>query len=379
MMPFSLWYGVGLRENVRLVAVRHECQNRLNRFISVNSTARTVMAPKQTHVSLIAIPDAVISTLAGIYDVLSSFAAVAEIDDAVPLQSPFNVEIIGETGSPVDLASGLPVAPHKSIDDIAATDIVIVPSVLVAGERWETGRYPALVDWLRTVHAKGATLCSACSGIFLLGETGIFDAVETTVHWGYASVFARTYPSIPVAPEKALIVSGERQRLVSSGASTSWHDLVLYLITRRAGPVTAQAIARFYALQWHQEGLAPYIVFIPERNHGDGMVLDAQDWLASHYAVAAPVDEMIVRSGYAERTFQRRFVKATGYTPIVYVQQLRIGEAKRRLERTDEPIDEIGWKVGYEDPAFFHRLFKRTVQMTPGAYRRMFKLPDPGA
>jgi transcriptional regulator GlxA family with amidase domain len=58
------------------------------------------------------------------------------------------------------------------------------------------------------------------------------------------------------------------------------------------------------------------------------------------------------------------------------VQHLRVEEAKRRLERTDQPIDKISWAVGYEDPAFFRRLFKRITRITPGAYRRRFQLLD---
>jgi transcriptional regulator GlxA family with amidase domain len=57
------------------------------------------------------------------------------------------------------------------------------------------------------------------------------------------------------------------------------------------------------------------------------------------------------------------------------VQRLRVEEAKRRLERTIAPIDEIGWNVGYEDPAFFRRLFKPMTGITAGAYRRKFRVP----
>lgn len=92
--------------------------------------------------------------------------------------------------------------------------------------------------------------------------------------------------------------------------------------------------------------------------------------------VADPVEKMAQRSGLTERTFKRRFLSATGYTPLNYVQQLRIEEAKRRLERTDEPVEKIGWLVGYEDPAFFRRLFKRVTGVTPGQYRRQFQLPE---
>jgi transcriptional regulator GlxA family with amidase domain len=131
-----------------------------------------------------------------------------------------------------------------------------------------------------------------------------------------------------------------------------------------------------FALQWHHDGLAPYIVFEGNVEHGDGEILGAQRWLSTHFPVANPVEAMIQRSKLAERTFKRRFASATGLTPIAYVQRLRIEDAKRRLERTDAPVDEIGWRVGYEDGAFFRRLFKRTTGLTPGAYRKRFRLPD---
>ena len=103
--------------------------------------------------------------------------------------------------------------------------------------------------------------------------------------------------------------------------------------------------------------------------------MEAQDWLAAGYAVAAPVTELVERSGLPERTFKRRFARATGYSPIAYVQHVRVEEAKRRLERTSEPVDAISYAVGYEDPASFRRLFKRITGVTPGAYRRKLQLP----
>lgn len=163
---------------------------------------------------------------------------------------------------------------------------------------------------------------------------------------------------------------------MSSGASTSWHDLVLYLIARYAGATTAQEAAWLFALQWHQNGLTPYIVFEGKSDHGDAEIRSAQQWLRGHFSVANPVEQMIKRSRLAERTFKRRFTSATGLTPIAYVQRLRIEDAKRRLERTDASVDEISWRVGYEDSAFFRRLFKRTTGVASGAYRKRFRIPD---
>jgi transcriptional regulator GlxA family with amidase domain len=161
-----------------------------------------------------------------------------------------------------------------------------------------------------------------------------------------------------------------------SGASASWHDLVLYLVARRVGPAAARAIAKFMLLQWHVDGQAPCVVFEAPTDHGNAAVLDAQKWSSDYYSVAAPVEKMVRRSGPAERSFKRRFKRATGHFPIAYIQHVRIEEAKRRLERTNAPIDEVNWAVGYEDPAFFRRLFKRITRITPGANRRKFRLPD---
>ena len=342
-------------------------------------TKRSTRAGSNTlHVSLVALPDAVVSTLFGIFDVMNAFAVMDVSNAGVGAQAPFQIDIVGEAVGPLWLASGVPIDVQRGIDTIEESHIVIVPSVLVRPEGWTKNRYPRLVDWIQRMYDRGAVICSACSGIFLLAETGLYDGKAATVHFGYARVFAATYPAVPIHPERVLVISGLREELVSSGASTSWHDLVLYLIARYAGATSAQEVARRYALQWHQDGLTPYIVFEGRSDHGDGEIQSAQHWLRNHFSVANPVEEMIKRSKLAERTFKRRFANATGLTPIAYVQRLRIEDAKRRLERTDASVDEISWRVGYEDSAFFRRLFKRTTGLAPGAYRKRFRIPEFG-
>jgi transcriptional regulator GlxA family with amidase domain len=331
-------------------------------------------AQRSLHVSIVALPDAVISTLAGLYDVLNG-AMMMGSSGSRPGRS-FKAEIVGELEGPLQLASGVPITVQRTIDAITSTDIIIVPSVLLGPSGWRKNRYSRLLSWAMKMHERGAILCSACSGIFLLAETGLFDGKDATVHFGYARIFAELYPSVSVHPERVLVTAGRRDELVSSGASNTWHDLALYLIARFAGATTAQDIARQFALQWHQDGLTPFMVFEGRSDHGDAEIQAAQKWLAGHFSVAAPVEEMIKRSKLAERTFKRRFVAATGLAPIAYVQRLRIEDAKRRLERTDASIEEISWRVGYEDPAFFRRLFRRAIGMTPGTYRKRFQIPD---
>lgn len=325
------------------------------------------------HVSLLALPDAAVSTLFGIYDVMNSFTLMRM--SSAGLRPPFQVQVVGQASGPLPVASGVSIDVQRSIDTVETTDIVIVPSVLLQPQGWQRGRYPALVEWLQRMHARGALLCSACSGVFLLAETGLFDGRDATVHYGYAGAFSAAYPAVAVHPERVLVISGHHDELVSSGASATWHDMVLYLIARHCGATEAQEVARLFALQWHQDGLTPFMVFEGRSDHGDAEIQSAQRWLAEHFSVASPVEEMIKRSTLAERTFKRRFTGATGLAPIAYVQRLRIEDAKRRLERTEASVDDISWRVGYEDSAFFRRLFKRTTGIAPGAYRKRFRIP----
>ncbi|PSH65408.1 GlxA family transcriptional regulator [Phyllobacterium sophorae] len=334
------------------------------------------MTSEPIHVSLVAIPEAVMSTLSGIFDVMNAFAMIPASGNTRFHAPPFRVEIVGLRPGSLQLASRVPVMVQRSVAALDATDIIIVPSILLEPGGWKKGCHPELVNWLRAMHRRGAILCSACSGIFLLAETGLFDGMDATVHYGYASAFAAAFPAVPIHPERVLVISGKHEDLVTSGASMTWHDLVLYLIGRYAGATEAQAVARFFALQWHQDGLAPYIVFEGRNDHGDLAVQAAQEWIAGNFPVANPLEEMIRRTGLSERTFKRRFTSATGLSPLAYVQRLRIEDAKRRLERTEASVDEISWQIGYEESAFFRRLFKRVTGLAPGAYRRRFKIPD---
>jgi len=330
---------------------------------------------ERLHVSLVAIPEVAVSCLTGFYDVFRIFGILGTVDAAIPLESPFDVEIVSLERGTLITSSGLPIATHREFREVQHTHIIIAPTILVEGADWKCGRYPELVAWMKHHHARGAMLCSACSGVLLLGETGLLDGLDATMHWAVTKTFQRNFPKVNLRLEEVLIATGARQEIVMSGASASWHDLVLYLIARQVGPNAAQAIARFLLLQWHRDGQTPYIPFAPPTEHGDSIVRQLQDWLVKHYSVANPVEELVRRSGLPERTFKRRFTQATGLPPISYVQHLRVEEAKRRLERTTTPIDQISFEVGYEDPASFRRLFRRVTRVTPGDYRRKFRLP----
>lgn len=316
-------------------------------------------------VSLLAIPDTFMSCLSGLLDTLTVARDIAD----GPI--PFDLEIVASRPRVEIGRTRMPISAHRTLDAIDRTDIVIIPASVMDGETWVTGRYADEVRWLNDVHARGAILCSACSGAMLLAETGLLDGQDVTTHWTLERTFRQNFPNVCLRLERALVISPDGT-LVMSGASTAWHDLALYLVSRFSGPATARSVAKFFMLQWHAEGQTPYIPFAEPTDHGDRAVLAAQTWLQGHWSDPSPVEVMIARSGLSARSFARRFQKATGHAPLAYVQNLRIEHAKRRLETGTEPIDEISAAVGYEDPSFFRRIFKRNVGLRPVDYRRKF-------
>jgi transcriptional regulator GlxA family with amidase domain len=330
-----------------------------------------------TRIFIVATPDSTVSPVTGFFETLRSIGPLTAPEDRVgDGESPFDVEIVGESAGMIQSASGLTITAHRSVDDAEAADVVIVPSMEFGREgEWAHGRYPKLVRWLREMYADGATICSACTGANLTAEAGLLDGNEATVHWAAEASFRRRHPDVRLRPDEVLVISGDGGRLITSGAATAWHDLALYLVAQHVGPATAQAVARFLLFEWHRDGQAAFQVFDPPTDHGDAAVAAAQRGIAESFAVAAPVEEMAKWSGLAPRTFKRRFKAATGQTPIAYVQRIRVERAKRLLETTDQPIEEISWAVGYEDPASFRRLFKRLTGLTPGAYRQRFQVP----
>jgi transcriptional regulator GlxA family with amidase domain len=325
-------------------------------------------------VSLLALPESTGTPIHGLYETLVLVDAVAEghADGGARL---FDVEIVGPERGVFPSACGLPLEVHRAVRDVEATDIVITASMLFERQEWVTGRHPEVVEWLRRMHGRGANLCSACAGALLLAETGLLDGLETTTHWAFAPTFERNFPHTRLRLDELLIVTGKHGEFVMSGAASSWQDLILYLISRHASPAAARSIGRFLLYHWDDESQAPFVPFAPPIDHGDGAVRRLQDWLHRDEALSTTVEELAERSGLARPTFNRRFKRATGYTPVRYLQHLRVEAAKRLLERSASTIDEICLEVGYDEAAAFRRVFKRITRLTPSQYRRKFRIP----
>ena len=326
-------------------------------------------------VRILAVPATSAAVLYGLYEVLSWVGrAWEQLTLGRPDEPLLDVKIVAKTTELFAIFHDVPVKPELALADAEDADVVCVTDVMTPMDCPPQTRYPEEAEWLRRVYARGAIITSVCSGTLFLAESGLLDGQEATTHWALREKFRLYYPKVKLRPERVLAVAGEGHRIITTGGQASWEDLALYLISRLCGPEQAVRTAKIYSLSPRHEGQLQFSAMPQRLQDADSVVQACQAWVADHYHDDYPVAGMITRSGLSARTFARRFRVATGYSPMDYVQALRVEEAKQLLERSQRPVDEIGAEIGYEDPASFRRLFKRLTGLTPAAYRRRFDI-----
>lgn len=323
---------------------------------------------------IVAVPETAGSALYGMFDVLAATGSIWQLlVGSEPLQQLIRPRIVSTTAEPFRCGNGIPVIPHLGIESDPTADIVILPELWLGPDEDLKGCYPELMVWIRRRYRAGATIYSACSGSIMLAETGLLNGRGATSHWGYQDLFRKSYPEVQFQPEPTLVFADPAGRIVTAGGTSSWHDLAIHIIARHCSPGEALRIAKVYLLKWHAEGQLPYASLVRRSPHADSVVRMCEGWLARHFREPNPIGGVVAASGIPERTLKRRFKAATGVTLMDYVHNLRVEEAKRLLETGPMPFDEISAELGYENPGFFRRLFKRGTGLTPGQYRRMFQ------
>jgi transcriptional regulator GlxA family with amidase domain len=321
-------------------------------------------------VALLALPQSTPAAVVGLYEVFASAGTAWPMmtgeATAVPALAP---RIITADGAPIETAIGLAIQPQAAL---GPAEVVVVADITFDPDFDPRGQWPVETAWLRERHAAGATICSICTGSIVLAEAGLLNGLPATTHWLAAPLMRDLYPQVRLEPGRILAPVGEDSRIITSGGASSWEDLALFLVARLCGGPEAVRMARLFLFGDRSEGQLVYAGARQARRHEDRAVQAAQAWAAENYSRPGPVPGMAAAAGLHERTFKRRFQAATGYTPLDYVQTVRIEEAKQLLESTELPTEAIAAEVGYEEPAFFRRLFKRRTGVTPASYRRRF-------
>lgn len=246
-------------------------------------------------------------------------------------------------------------------------DALIVPPSLEG--RGATEPDLAVLDWIKDQHRRGAVVCSTCAGAFVVARAGLLDGRTATTHWALEEQFSKAFPKVRLQTAKLIIEDGD---IITAGGVMAWIDLGLRLIDRFAGPSVMLDVARFFLVDPGGREQRFYSTFAPQLLHGDEAILRVQHWLQVNCGEPISLANMSSVARMSERTFLRRFQKATALNPTAYLQLLRVGKARGLLEISSMPFNQISWTVGYEDPGAFRKVFQKVMGLSPGDYKRRF-------
>ena len=327
------------------------------------STRRTV------NVAILAFETFATIPITGPMDILNKSCALwrgTHGDDASG--TDFDIELVALTKRPIRFGDSVTLHPHASIHTAKKPDLILIPS---AGDNVleSLDCLRAFVPWIKACSAQGARVVSLCTGAFLLAESGLLDGRTATTHWFFADLFRKRYPKVDLRPERLIVEEGN---VITSGAATSFLDLVLYLIELYSGHEAAVLTAKVLLIEMGRHTQLPYTIFSARKMHGDRRILRVQQFIEVNGHREFKIDSLAARAGMSVRNFDRRFREAVGETPSAYLQKLRIEKAKRLLENGKHTIEEIASAVGYEDERSFRRLFRALTDLSPTGYRRKY-------
>ncbi|MFD4905380.1 GlxA family transcriptional regulator [Kitasatospora purpeofusca] len=279
---------------------------------------------------------------------------------------PYTVRVCGPAPGLVAGGDGLSYHVAEGLEAVEHADTVFVP-----GYRDPASTPPpaAVVEALVAAHARGARLAAISTGAFALAATGLLDGRRATTHWHYAKALAERHPRIRV-DENVLFVD-EGTVLTSAGAA-SGIDLCLHLVRRDHGVGLSNHVARrLVAAPYRSGGQAQYVPRSVPEPLGD-LFAGTREWALAHLAEPLTLEGLARHARVSARTFSRRFVEDTGYTPMQWVLRARVDLARELLERTDLGVEQIADRVGLGTGANLRLHFHRVLGTSPTEYRHTF-------
>jgi len=307
------------------------------------------------------------SMIFGVLDILSFANSQQKSQKGRQL---FELEIISETGEPVKSFSQFSIQARRNIKTKVHYDLIYIPGFVGVVEEVLL-KQKKIVQWIKQQNKKEIILTAACNGNFLLAEAGVFHGKRATTHWSLIDVFRSRYKDITLEPEKIIVDNGN---IISAAGVTACCNLALFLIERYGSKDLALTSAKVFLVDSGRKVQTPYQMYQVSKNHGDDEILCVQNWLEKKYNEKITLDGMMNVCHLGKKTLIRRFKKVTGETPLIYLQKLRIENAKRILESKNLSFNEITWKVGYNDVSSFHKAFKSETGLTPMEYRSKFSI-----
>lgn len=283
-------------------------------------------------------------------------------------KEPYTIQLVGVCRKAAFGQGLLTVSPHADISQVQKTNLIIVPS-LVRDFKKAVKKNQLIINWMEQQYKQGAELATMCTGTFMLASMGLLDGRSCSTHWSVAENFRALFPNANLLPGQLIT---DENGIYTNGGAYSFLNLLLYLVEKYYDRPTAIYCSKIFQVEIDRQSQGVFTIFNGQKKHGDDMVQQAQLYIEKHAGEKLSMEALSARFNVGRRNFDRRFIKATGNTPVEYVQRVKIEAAKKAFETNRKTINEVMYEVGYSDVKAFREVFRKIVGMSPLEYKRKY-------
>lgn len=268
--------------------------------------------------------------------------------------------------SPLITTGGLKLTPEYTFDQSGTGDLILVPAL------WRNPlpvirKNPEIIQWLQEQYRSGAIFVVAGTGVAFMAQAGLLDHKPAATHWFYVDKLQRYFPRVDFKPNHLITRSG---RIYCAGSVNSVADLMVHLLSMSLGESVALKVEQQFSHEIRRPFKDTHFSDDHTTTHQDEVIVHLQAWIHEHYTSDIQLEQLCQKTGLKSRTLNRRFHQATGSPPMTYLKQIRLDQARDLLKNTNLGVAEIALQVGYSDPDYFSRLFRRQYQLSPSDFRR---------
>jgi transcriptional regulator GlxA family with amidase domain len=319
-------------------------------------------------ICILAFPQALASSMAIPLEMISAADTIFRLRHQ-QRHSSISLQVVAENLQAITVSGGMVITPACQLTDTGPSDLIFVPA-LWGNPRAAVMQHSATVNWLAQQYAGGATVCSVGSGSYFPGAAGLLDDRPATTHWRYFDDFEQRYPHIKLQRKRFIT---HQDRLYCTGSVNAVRDVMLHFVEQLFDGSTADEVARHFTHELKRSYESLLLAVDQQDTHHDELIIKVQEWLQKHYQRDVRMRDLAKSFGLNSRSFNRRFRQAANKTPIEYLQEVRISQARDLLKHSNLSIAEIAFSVGYQDVSYFTGLFRRMHDVTPNAYRRLVR------
>jgi len=273
---------------------------------------------------------------------------------------------VSPNGLPVRTSAGFELTPTHSINEDFSSDLVHIPA-LWRNPRPAVKKHQAYIPWLQQQHHRNCAITAVGTGVCFLAEAGLLDGKPATTHWHYFDQLQKHYPAVLLDRQHFTTQAGN---IYCAASINAMAELIMYQVERHFGRIIAHQAQRNF---FHEiRNITSPVGFSDQydRAHHDESIAQSQIWIQDHLSKSLPMPELAAQFGMSTRTFNRRFIAATGSTPNSYLTETRMAFACDLLKNTDLPIVDVASYSGYPEPSWFSSRFSQWSGNSPSAYRK---------